>query len=153
MKNEINNFNLRVYGIVENAGRILVSHEKRFGKDMQKLPGGGIEKGEGIENALRREFKEELAVEILDFEFFYVNEFFQQSVFKSTDQLISFYYLVRLKDLKEAVRVSDMFEGEEEGHIFKWHSLKDLAPELFTFPIDRIVISKYLEKKNVPNKN
>jgi 8-oxo-dGTP diphosphatase len=53
-------------GVVEHNGRILIGKRKR-GKRFAgnwEFPGGTLEKGETPEQCLRREFREELAVEI-----------------------------------------------------------------------------------------
>ena len=41
-------FNIRVYGILIQEGKILVTDEIRSGVKMTKFPGGGLEFGEGI---------------------------------------------------------------------------------------------------------
>ncbi len=53
-----------VYGVVMNEGKILAVRQQR-GPYAGKLdfPGGGIEFGESAEQALRREFAEEVAME------------------------------------------------------------------------------------------
>ena len=97
----VTRFNLRVYGIVINdQGEVLLSHERRNGFEFTKFPGGGLELGEGILDALKREFLEELGVPVESARLFYVNEFYQSSVFKAEDQIISFYYLVTLNSNK-----------------------------------------------------
>jgi len=74
-------------------------------------------------------------------ELFYVNDFYQPSAFRKTDQLISFYF-----DVKEYV--GDIFESNhavpvtEEGEKFRWVKIEDLNEEMMTFPIDKIVAEK-----------
>lgn len=51
-----------VYGVVLNEGRLLVGVAQSTQKYV--LPGGGIEKGEAIDAALRREVWEETGVEV-----------------------------------------------------------------------------------------
>lgn len=53
-----------VYGVVMNEGKILAVRQKNGPyKDKFDFPGGGIEFGESAEQALRREFIEEVAME------------------------------------------------------------------------------------------
>ncbi len=55
-------FTVRVRGIIMHEGKIfLVRHSPKV--DFYVLPGGKIERGEGIEDCLRRELIEELGVE------------------------------------------------------------------------------------------
>lgn len=52
-----------VYGIVFEEGKILVVRQQHTSTPNKlDLPGGGIEPGETIEDALRREFSEEVAM-------------------------------------------------------------------------------------------
>jgi len=55
-------FRPAVYGIVRNDGRILLVNNRRTGK--LYLPGGGVELGERLQVALKREVKEETGVDI-----------------------------------------------------------------------------------------
>ncbi|MFK7783709.1 MAG: NUDIX hydrolase [Crocinitomicaceae bacterium] len=133
-------YNLRVYGIIMNSsGDVLVSDERRNGVSFTKFPGGGLEFGEGLADCLKREIKEELGVEAEIGELFYVNDFFQASAFRETDQLISFYYgaFVEVDD----VPVSDHeVPLSEEGEKFRWVRIADLTTEMMTFPIDKKVV-------------
>lgn len=56
-----------VRAVIEKNGNILVC--KRKDKDYYFLPGGHIEFGESAENALKREIKEELNLEIINLNF------------------------------------------------------------------------------------
>ena len=82
-------FNIRVYGILIQEGKILVTDEIRSGVKMTKFPGGGLEFGEGIVECLIREFKEELNVVISVKTLFYINEAYQVSSFSEKEQLLS----------------------------------------------------------------
>ena len=55
-------YRVTVKGLVrDNTGRLLFVRERGGAWD---LPGGGLEHGEGLEQALRREFREEIQAEI-----------------------------------------------------------------------------------------
>ena len=58
-------FNVRVYGLLINdRSEVLISREIIQGMRVTKFPGGGLEFGEGIEDGLKREFIEELSLEV-----------------------------------------------------------------------------------------
>jgi 8-oxo-dGTP diphosphatase len=137
-------FNLRVYGIMVHEGKVLLTHEKRSGMYMLKFPGGGLEKGEGIEDCLKREFQEELKIEIEVDEIFYVNDFLQISAFNPKDQLISFYYKVSSSMIDQIDERSELEDLSDDDQIFEWVELEDVQSKEFTFPIDRIVADKIM---------
>lgn len=136
----MNRFNIRVYGIYIEDERLLVTDEIRFGTKMTKLPGGGLEFGEGIEDCLKREWKEELETEIEVNDIMYANPFFVPSFLKKTDQVICLYFNVSVKSplvgrFSEKAWDFEAIEGDQQ--IFRWIPVKDLSPESFTFPIDQ----------------
>ena len=70
-------FNVRVYGIlIDDQNRLLVSDEFIRGSYITKLPGGGLEIGEGTRECLVREFMEEAALTINVGTHFYTTDFF-----------------------------------------------------------------------------
>jgi 8-oxo-dGTP pyrophosphatase MutT (NUDIX family) len=137
---QIKRFNVRVYGLLFNAhGEVLLSDECRNGYSFTKFPGGGVEHGEGIADALVREFCEELGISVSVGDLFYVNDFFQASAFQPNDQLIAFYYRVYSDELSQIVCHQQEVPITQEGEQHRWIDPKDLQDNVLNFPIDRHV--------------
>ncbi len=126
----INRFNLRVYGLLIRDGRILVSKENYQGRELIKFPGGGVEYGEGVKEALIREWQEETVCAIEIKSLFYVTEDFIQSAFIEEDQIVSFYYIVTTE--------STILDSIAEHHIY-WVDLDPYLADKFTFPQEKKV--------------
>ncbi len=127
--------------MINDKKEILLSDEFRFGHFFTKFPGGGVEKGEGIIDALHREFREELNLEIEQATPFYYNDFYQESAFRKEDQIVSFYYLVKCDNSKIKVKTYEIpFQEETEKQ--RWISIEDLTTKDLTFPIDKVVVDK-----------
>jgi 8-oxo-dGTP diphosphatase len=144
-------FNIRVYGILmDNKNRVLVSDEYIRGNYFTKLPGGGLEFGEGTRDCLKREFKEETNLDVTVGEHIYTTDFFQISAFNNVDQIISIYYYVHASspiNLETKTTLFD-FKPEQvsdpkgEAEVFRWIEWDDLSEETVSLPIDKVVISQ-----------
>lgn len=147
MTNNNGNLVIRIYGIIINEqNEVLVSDEFQLDTKMTKFPGGGLEFGEGPEDCLIREFKEECnGQELENVQHFYTTGFYQKALFYENHQLISIYYRADLKKpLKFKISKQPFaFEKMENGNqSFRWVKIKDLQESDFTFPIDKFVCSK-----------
>jgi 8-oxo-dGTP diphosphatase len=146
-------FNIRVYGILLNDQKqILVSDELIRGMQITKFPGGGLEFGEGTRDCLKREFMEEMNLNVEVGEHIYTTDFFQMSAFNKEHQIISIYYFAKaLEAIKAPIRerAFDFDEqqlkvyaevGETETFRFiDWHNFSEASVHL---PIDKIVAAQ-----------
>jgi 8-oxo-dGTP diphosphatase len=142
------NLNVRVYGILIQDQKLLISDEYIKGNFITKFPGGGLEYGEGTKDCLIREFKEELNLDIEIISHYFTTDFFVNSAFSKQSQLISIYYLVKpLGDLnfKISEKKFDFRENKEGEQSIRWLSLNKISENDFTFIIDKHV-AEMLEK-------
>jgi 8-oxo-dGTP diphosphatase len=143
-------FNIRVYGILINEkNQVLVSDEYIRGNYYTKFPGGGLEFGEGTRDCLKREFKEEMDLEVKVGDHIYTTDYFQMSAFNPEHQIISIYYkATALEKIKAPLR-DKLFDFDEQqlkvykekGEIetFRFIDWDDFSGESVTLPIDKIV--------------
>jgi len=146
---------VRVYGIlIDPTHGLLVSDEFIRGHYFTKLPGGGLEFGEGTLDCLVREFKEETGLDVTIGDHIYTTDFYQPSAFRSGDQILSIYYYVdpiSLESLQTRATAFD-FKPEEVADITgqaehtRWIPLQQLSEADMSLPIDKIVIDKILNK-------
>lgn len=132
-------FNIRVYGLLISEEQVLVNEELFRGGIVTKFPGGGMDLGEGTHDCLKREWREELNIDIEIVEHFYTTDFFQQSA-SDTSQLVSIYYLVRTLPLP-----TQIINNVAEERTF-WLPIKNINEATFTLPIDKIVGKMLLER-------
>lgn len=130
----INSFNIRVYGLCVQDDKLLVLHEEYVGEKLTKLPGGGMEYGEGTIDCLKREFMEELNLSIKSVEHFYTQEDFVQSKFRENEQLLTIYYLVEVENIADLEIKINQIERVE------WLPIGNENP--FELPVDKIVFEK-----------
>lgn len=142
-----NRFNIRVYGLLFHPEKgLLISHEHYQGHSFTKFPGGGLEWGEGPAEAIRRELMEELEIHVASIEHFYTTDFFVQSAFRETDQVVSIYYKVTPLDWAELDGASERKNtgGPGRSETFEWVTLENLSIENVQFPTDRCVMDLLL---------
>lgn len=145
-------FTIRVYGLlIEDKSKILIADEYFNNTFITKFPGGGLQFGEGTKECLKREFKEELDLEIEVISHFYTTDFFQISAFDNTMQIISIYYFVKpapsLK-IKITEKKFDFEEVKNDVQSFRWVNFENLTPDELTFPIDKRVAALLIERIN-----
>jgi ADP-ribose pyrophosphatase YjhB (NUDIX family) len=150
MTSPINKFNIRVYGVLINAHQeVLLVKEKIGHFEFVKFPGGGLHFGEGTADCILREFKEETDQDISIVKHIYTTDFFVQSAFKTSDQLLSIYYQVACDtfELIPSQRTIQIEGSREEMLTFNWVKLNELNTDMLTFPIDKYLVSNYLTNR------
>ena len=147
---------IRVYGILINdAKEILVSDEYIRGNYYTKFPGGRLEFGEGTRDCLKREFKEEMDLEVAVGEHIYTTDFFQVSAFNTQHQIISIYYFAKaLEPIKVPLRKVafdfdeqqlKIYSEKQQIETFRFIPLEEFSEEYVSLPIDKIV-SKHIKE-------
>lgn len=109
---------------------MLVSSEEYEGHHLIKFPGGGVEYGEGVKDALLREWQEEMETRIEIGPLVYVTDYFLPSAFREEDQIVSFYY---------RVFTDEIVLQKHLEHELLWVNLKGKTYEAFTFPQEQKV--------------
>jgi len=136
----IDKINIRVYALCIKDQKILALHEEYAGDFLIKLPGGGLEFGESTIECLKREFMEELNLEIKVTEHFYTQDDFLVSRFRDNEQLITIYYLAEILNEEDQLILDPCIEKTE------WFPLNGKNP--FELPIDQRIFelakSKFL---------
>lgn len=150
-------FNIRVYGVFINEDKkVLVSDEFIRGKYYTKFPGGGLEFGEGTRDCLKREFIEEMNLQVEVLDHLYTTDFFQESAFRPGHQILSIYYMVKALE-PISVRLSNMafdfdeeqlirYEANQEVETFRMIDWDELSEESVTLPIDKVVVRHIKQK-------
>lgn len=143
-------FNIRVYGILLNKNKeVLVSDEFIRGKQYTKFPGGGLELGEGTRDCLKREFMEEMNLEVRITNHLYTTDFFQMSAFNPEHQIISIYYFVEaLQEIHVPLRTKlfdfddaqmEVYRKTGETETFRFIPWDYFSAESVSLPIDKVV--------------
>jgi 8-oxo-dGTP pyrophosphatase MutT (NUDIX family) len=154
----MNHISIRVYGLLINEHQqILVSDEYIRGNYFTKFPGGGLEFGEGLREGLRREFLEELQLQVEVTDHFYTTDFFQRSAFNPNHQILSVYYQVNpLEPIRVPLRQKAfdfdaeqlaIYEKTQQTETFRYIDWNDFSAEVLSLPIDKIVADLLKSRK------
>src|SRR5688572_15002321 len=122
--NKPERWNIRAYGIWVQDDKLLVNEELIRGRRVIKLPGGGIDLGEGIVEGLKREWMEELGLEIEVLSHFYTTDFYQHSAFDDS-QVISVYYRI-------AANADLPIYNSEPNERTYWMPIAEVSEDTFT---------------------
>ena len=158
---------VRVYGILINEKKqVLVSDEFIRGGMFTKFPGGGLEFGEGTRECLKREFKEEMNLEVEIGNHIYTTDYYQPSAFREGQQILSIYYFARaLEEIAVPLRTKPIdfdaaqlkiYEATNEIETFRFIDWENFNEDCVTLPIDKIVarllkIEDTISKFLIPN--
>jgi len=149
---------VRVYGILLGENKqVLVSDEYIRGGLYTKFPGGGLELGEGTRDCLKREFREEMNLDIRVGDHIYTTDYFQMSAFNPADQILSIYYFAHpLEPITAPLRDKPFDFDEQQMAVYKttgttetfrfidWNEFTEAS---MTLPIDKIVARMLKEGK------
>lgn len=149
-------FTIRVYGILLGENKqVLVSDEYIRGNYYTKFPGGGLELGEGTRDCLKREFMEEMNLNVAAGNHIYTTDFYQMSAFRPADQILSIYYFVntlepitvplRSKPFDFDERELKIYEEKKETETFRFIDWNDFSAASVTLPIDKVVANMLKE--------
>ena len=121
--------------VLDSWGNVLVGQRVKPDAYFQKweFPGGKLEQGESVADALKREFLEEVGIEIYESSEFMVWEHSYPD-----------------RDVKLFVRIINGFKGEatpQEGQALKWVSLEQIA-EMDFLAGNHVIIERLISHFN-----
>ncbi len=132
-------FNIRIYGLLVEQNNLLIIREPFAGTIIDKFPGGGLEYGEGTKNCLKREFMEELNLQVEILEHFYTQDYFLASRFDENEQILMIYYKVK------AINISQLKVLDSDIQKLVWVSLNELSSDDLTLETDKLVVNMLIE--------
>jgi len=133
-------FRIAAYGMIIQNQHLLLSKEIIQNREVIKFPGGGVNVGEGLVDALKREFQEEIGIDITVKKHIYTTDFFVQSAFHPDYQVIAIYYLVYPK--KELPTQNFQINNIQ----FLWEPLTTIQQNILTFDTDKRALQELLNK-------
>ena len=124
--------------ILNPEGRLLLVRSRKW-RDRFVVPGGHIELGERMEDALRREVREETGLEIHDIEFLCFQEFIYDEAFWKPRHFIFFDFVCRTDSAQVRLNV------EAQEHVW---AFPEEALELDLEPYTAVAIKEYLKRRS-----
>lgn len=114
------------YAVIVDNGKILLCNTKSTGKYW--FPGGAVNTGEKLEDAIKREVREEAGIEIKNEEFLAFKEvFFYYDPLDEAYQNFSVFYLC--KPLTTKLLADDKVDQTDESEKPRWVDLKSIKKE------------------------
>ncbi len=104
--------------IFNPEGKVLLCRSKKWG-DKYVFPGGHIELGEKMEDALRREVKEETGLEVFDIQLISLQEAVYSDTFEARRHFIFIDFLCKTNSSEVILN--------DEAEAFEWVNLKDIG--------------------------
>ena len=121
-KNNDYRFNLRASAIIFNKDESKVLLFNVSGRDFYMLPGGRVEEYENSLSTIKREIKEELGWDNIDYSYVGLSEEFLKTSNSRNHQICIIYKGIYLSDIND-----NLFKGKEGDWInFKWQSINEL---------------------------
>ena len=139
---------IRAVAVITNNGRVLLIHRINNKKEYYVFPGGGVENGETVEQAVLREVQEETSLEVK------IEKLLYHHIYD--DNTEQFFYLCRYVSgepkLGDGNEARAMKESNADFYNPVWYEMKGL-PQLLLYPLeirDWFVEDTKTNFKNVP---
>jgi 8-oxo-dGTP diphosphatase len=121
-----------------------VANEKIQDHWYKKLPGGGVEFGEGIAHAAHREAMEELGEDVALHAPYFFTENHLPSLFRKNDQVVALYYRANLLKETTIPQVGRFAACDGSEQFFEWIPKNLIIPHEFKLASDETVLHRWL---------
>lgn len=122
---------IRAVAIIVNDGKVLLIHRISHGKEYHVFPGGGVENGETVEQAVLREVQEETSLEVK------IEKLLYHHIYD--DNTEQFFYLCQYVSgkpkLGDGNEARDMEKSNDNFYNPDWYEIKGL-PQLLLYPLE-----------------